>query len=55
MKKSHALKIIVRIIVSNIRNVKFAATKLVAIELLNEYSMYLSDKDNLTLVLPYLT
>ena len=41
------------ILCSNLRNVKFEATRLVGIEILAYYSDFLNDYDNLHLVLPY--
>jgi len=41
------------ILCSNLRNIKYEATRLVGIEILSYYSEFLNDYDNLHIVLPY--
>lgn len=42
------------ILCSNLRNIKYEATRLVGIEILSYYSEFLNDYDNLHIVLPYI-
>ena len=44
--------IIIKFITSNIRNVKYVDSKLVGLELLQQFSKYLSDENNLHILLP---